>query len=79
MQVNWHSHSAAFASPAEALDPVHNATYAARLLRDYKLKRGSWAAAVGLYHSHNPTLADVYRCRVAHALQPKTALKNCAS
>ena len=79
MQVNWHWHGAGFASPAAALNPALNTSYAAALLKDYQLKTGSWAGAVGLYHSHTPPLAEAYRCRVAHALQPKTALKNCAS
>jgi len=79
MQVNWHWHGAAFASPAAALNPTLNTGYAAALLRDYKARTGSWAGAVGLYHSHIPEIAEAYRCRVAHALQPNTALKNCAS
>jgi hypothetical protein len=58
---------------------VLNARYAAGLLRDYKREAGTWAGAVGLYHSHNRKLAELYRCRVAHALQPKTTLKACAS
>ena len=33
----------------------------------------------GLYHSHTLAVAEAYRCRVAHVLQPNTALKNCAS
>jgi soluble lytic murein transglycosylase-like protein len=78
MQVNWHWHGAAFASPAAALDPTLNVGYAAALLRDYRRQTGSWAGAVGLYHSHTPALADAYRCRVAHALLPNTTLKNCA-
>jgi len=79
MQVNWRWHVAAFASPAAALNPALNADYAAALLKDYKLKTGSWAGAVGLYHSHTLAVAEAYRCRVAHVLQPNTALKNCAS
>jgi hypothetical protein len=78
MQVNWRWHGAAFASPAAALDPTLNARYAAALLGDYRRQTGSWADAVGLYHSHTPALAEAYRCRVAHALQPNTTLKNCA-
>ena len=79
MQVNWHWHGAAFASPAAALNPALNTSYAAALLKNYKLKTGSWAGAVGLYHSHTLAVAEAYRCRVAHVLQPNTALKNCAS
>jgi hypothetical protein len=78
MQVNWHWHGAAFASPAAVLNPTLNTVYAAVLLRDYRRQTGSWAGAVGLYHSHTPALADAYRCRVAHALLPNTTLKNCA-
>jgi hypothetical protein len=51
--------------------------YAAALLRDYRRQTGSWAAAVGLYHSNTPALAEAYRCRVARALRPDTALRNC--
>jgi hypothetical protein len=78
MQVNWRWHGAAFASPAAALNPILNARYAAALLGDYRRQTGSWADAVGLYHSHTLALAEAYRCRVAHALQPHTRLKNCA-
>jgi hypothetical protein len=78
MQVNWHWHSAAFASPAAALNPYVNTGYAAALLRDYRRQTGSWAEAVGLYHTHTPALAEAYRCRVAHALRPGQALTNCA-
>jgi soluble lytic murein transglycosylase-like protein len=70
-------HGAAFASPAAALDPLLNVGYAAALLRDYRRQTGSWAAAVGLYHSNTPALAEAYRCRVARALRPDTALRNC--
>jgi hypothetical protein len=78
MQINWHWHGTAFASPAAALSPAINAAYAAVLLQEYKRQSGSWAEAVGLYHSHTPALADAYRCRVARELRPGTALKNCA-
>jgi soluble lytic murein transglycosylase-like protein len=78
MQINWHWHGTAFASPAAALSPAINAAYAAVLLQHYKRQSGSWAEAVGLYHSHTPALADAYRCRVARELRPGTALKNCA-
>jgi hypothetical protein len=78
MQVNWRWHGGAFVSPAAALDPDHNIGYAAALLRDYRRQVGSWAGAVGLYHSHTPALADAYRCRVARVLQPDAAIRNCA-
>jgi hypothetical protein len=59
-------------------NPTLNARYAAALLGNYRRQTGSWADAVGLYHSHTLALAEAYRCRVAHALQPNTRLKNCA-
>jgi len=43
-----------FASPAAALNPTLNTGYAAALLREYRRQTGSWAEAVGLYHSHTP-------------------------
>ena len=49
MQVNWHWHGDAFASPAAALSPALNARYAALLLRAYRAQSGTWAGAVGLY------------------------------
>jgi hypothetical protein len=78
MQVNWHWHGAAFTSPAAALNPTLNAGYAAALLRDYRRQTGSWADAVGLYHSHTPARAEAYRCRIARELRPDSALRNCA-
>jgi len=78
LQVNWHWHGPAFASPAAALIPALNAQYAASLLRKYRAQSGTWSDAVGLYHSHNPRLAEVYRCRVARALAPTTKLRGCA-
>jgi len=72
MQINWHWHGTAFASPAAALSPAINAAYAAVLLQGYKRRSGSWAKAVGLYHSHTPALAEAYRCRVARELRPGT-------
>jgi hypothetical protein len=74
MQVNWHSHGAAFASAAAALNPTLNARYAAALLGDYRRQTGSRADAVGLYHSHTPALAEAYCCRVARALRPAQRL-----
>ncbi len=68
----------AFASPAAALTPALNAQYAASLLRKYRVQTGTWSGAVGLYHSNDPRLADVYRCRVARALAPTTKIRGCA-
>jgi hypothetical protein len=78
MQVNWHWHRHAFASPAALLNPENNALYAARLLRSYRVESGSWSGAVGLYHTRNPILAARYHCRIARELQPRAALRDCS-
>ena len=77
LQVNWHWHGPAFTSPAAALTPALNAQYAALLLRKYRAQTGTWFGAVGLYHSHDPRLAEVYRCRVARALAPSAKIRGC--
>lgn len=78
MQINWHWHHQAFRSPAAALEPGANALYAAQLLQKYKAKTGSWAGAVGLYHSRDPQRAALYRCRVARVLAPHEPLAGCS-
>jgi hypothetical protein len=78
LQVNWRWHGVAFASPRAALTPALNAQYAASLLRRYRAQTGTWSGAVGLYHSHDPRLAEVYRCRVARALAPSAKIRGCA-
>lgn len=67
MQVDLRYHPAAFTSLENAFDPEANADYAARLLLSlyHGEAVGSWDIAVGLYHSHTPLLAAVYRNRVA--------------
>jgi hypothetical protein len=79
MQVNWHWHGHAFASPDAALSPALNVRYAALLLREFHAQSGTWAGAVGLYHSRNPMLTDAYRCRVARALAPQAKIRDCHS
>jgi hypothetical protein len=77
MQINWHWHGAAFASPDAALSPALNVRYAALLLHKYRAQTGSWAAAVGLYHTRNTQRADDYRCRVARTLDPRAEIRDC--
>ncbi|MCS6891054.1 MAG: lytic transglycosylase domain-containing protein [Rhodovarius sp.] len=67
LQVNLHHHPQAFASLEEAFDPLANARYAARYLRQLQEGRGDWLLAAGHYHSHTPHLAEAYRARVAAA------------
>jgi len=69
MQVNWRWHRRALSSPAAALTPAVNAQYAARMLRAYHDRTGSWAKAVGLYHSRRTGLADAYRLSVSRTLK----------
>jgi hypothetical protein len=63
-QISMKYHPMAFASMAEAFDPVANATYAARFLRDLRDRLGDWTRAVGAYHSVTPPLEAAYRERV---------------
>jgi len=47
------------------------------VFRGYRAQTGTWSGAVGLYHSYNSQLADIYRCRVARALAPTTKIRGC--
>ena len=51
MQVNLRYHGHAFANVEEALDPIHNVAYAAIWLKQLRGKKGSWAHAIGRYHT----------------------------
>lgn len=63
-QVSLRYHPTAFPTIADALDPVSNARYAARFLRDLHGKYGDWDQAVGAYHSATGPLGADYRDRV---------------
>ncbi len=68
MQVDLQFHPKAFRTLEEALDPVANADYAARFLVGlHEATGGNWFAAVGLYHSRSPELAQLYREHVTAA------------
>jgi predicted pyridoxine 5'-phosphate oxidase superfamily flavin-nucleotide-binding protein len=77
MQINWRWHRGAFASPVDMLDPSLNVRYAARLLAAYKVRAGSWSAAVAQYHTRDARLAATYQCRVARALMPRGEIAGC--
>jgi hypothetical protein len=64
MQVNLMYHGAAFADLEEAFDPVHNALYAATLLKELRHERGSWSGAVAYYHSAQKTRGEAYGDKV---------------
>ncbi|MDE2005756.1 MAG: lytic transglycosylase domain-containing protein [Rhodospirillales bacterium] len=59
-QVNIGAHPTAFASLAEAMDPVANARYAARFLVSLHARLGDWAAAAAAYHSETAELGMPY-------------------
>jgi hypothetical protein len=63
-QVSLKYHPSAFASMADALDPVANAHYAARFLHELHDKFGDWDRAIGAYHSATGPLEADYRDRV---------------
>jgi hypothetical protein len=64
MQVNLLHHPKAFASLADAFDPLTNVTYAASFLKTMAAEHGSWAKAAAYYHSQNPARYRGYRSKV---------------
>lgn len=64
MQISLTHHPNAFANLEQAFDPVANADYGARYLRELFDKTQSWPKAVGMYHSATPDLASDYQSRV---------------
>ena len=67
LQVSLLHHPTAFASLAEAFDPVANARYAAGFLHRLYQHTHDWAAAAAAYHSQTPALAGPYRAKVLAA------------
>ncbi|NKB19211.1 MAG: transglycosylase SLT domain-containing protein [Alphaproteobacteria bacterium] len=53
LQINLMHHKSAFKSLEEAFAPSANARYAAHFLKSLRKRAGSWAHAVGRYHSSN--------------------------
>jgi hypothetical protein len=70
MQVNRLHHPNAFASLEQGFEPMANADYAARFLRQLREgpAGGDWMRAAGFYHSQTPERAEPYRARVQAAL-----------
>ncbi len=66
MQLNWYFHGDRFASIEDMLDPQMNVDYAARFLRELKLREGSWTMAVARYNAgkNNDPAQKRYVCRV---------------
>lgn len=63
-QVSLRYHPSAFPTLADAFDPVANARYAAKFLRELHDRYGDWNHAVGAYHSATGPLEADYRDRV---------------
>jgi hypothetical protein len=65
MQTNWKWQKHRFNSLDDAFDPLTNINAAAIILKEHYDSRGSWAAAVGAYHSpSNQHRASTYTRRV---------------
>ena len=64
-QLNHRWHGDAFRDLATMFDPVANARYAARYLREQYATTGDWTAAAGAYHSFTPEFAQRYSARFA--------------
>ncbi len=64
MQINLVHHPDAFASLEAGFDPLINALYAARFLRELFARNGDWSQAAGLYHSATTELGAPYRSMV---------------
>jgi soluble lytic murein transglycosylase-like protein len=65
LQVNLMYHPSAFASIEDGFDPIRNAAYAARFLRELYDQSGNWDRATVLYHSATPGLGEPYQRKVA--------------
>jgi len=72
MQVNLMHHPEAFASLEQAFDPVSNAAFAARFLRELYRRTRAWPKAIAAYHSETPDIADDYQRRVMVTWQQRT-------
>lgn len=69
-QINYRWHGENFPSVAAMFDPMTNARYAARFVRDLYQETGDWRAAAGAFHSRTPQNASKYLARFdeLHAL-----------
>lgn len=66
MQINLKYHPDAFHNLGQALEPIYNIDYAARLLKNHYRKTGHWKTAIKHYHSvkqkhGNRYLKQVYK------------------
>jgi hypothetical protein len=78
MQISLTHHPDAFPNMDTAFDPASNADYGARFLLRLFQKTGSWAKAVGMYHSATPELAEDYQRKVYAAWPEEQRLADAA-
>jgi len=64
-QINFKWHGQEFSSIEEMFDPLANARYAAKFLKQLFEEMGDWNAAAGAYHSRTKKYADRYKKRFA--------------
>ncbi|SIQ25210.1 hypothetical protein SAMN05421641_10597 [Paracoccus thiocyanatus] len=62
-QLNYRWHGGHFSSVAQMFDPLENARYAARFLRQLHGETGDWRLAAGAFHSRTPVHAQRYLAR----------------
>ena len=62
-QLNYRWHGQNFPSVVEMFDPLENARYAARFVRDLYAETGDWRRAAGAFHSRTPLHANKYLAR----------------
>lgn len=62
-QLNYRWHGENFPSVVEMFDPLENARYAARFVRDLYAETGDWRLAAGAFHSKTPANAAKYLAR----------------
>lgn len=62
-QLNYRWHGENFPSVVEMFDPLENARYAARFVRDLYSETGDWRRAAGAFHSRTAVHANRYLAR----------------
>lgn len=62
-QLNYRWHGENFSSVAQMFDPLENARYAARFVRQLYTETGDWRAAAGAFHSRTQVHAQKYLAR----------------
>jgi hypothetical protein len=77
-QINLMHHPNAFPNLDAAFDPVANAGYAARFLKELFAQSGDWNKATAMYHSATPDIGAEYQHRVMAVLPEEQQLAGLA-